>query len=266
MIGDPVEERLVAYEAPPAIVWQGKAIIEPLLTFARQEKSRAFRRHILEVLGAIGPDPRTLAFVREAVATGTNEDRLGAVPALGKLGPSAMPDLIKLADAGDGLALEELSRHGVSKSLGPWLVNMLRHKYPQHASQVISMVEKFALRELLPDLKRIAQDDKAEQNTQAQALGAFARMATRKEAEELLLERLGSKKTSARGNAVLLLAAIECRDAVPRILDLLSDPEWYVRPQADTALRGLAHRPEGVGFDAANNRDPALWRNWWKQK
>ena len=264
MIGDPVEERLVAYEAPSAIAWQGKAIIEPLLTFARQEKNRAFRRQVLELLGSIGPDPRTLAFVRESVATGIKEDRLGAIPALGMLGPGTLPDLIKLAEAGDWLAIQELSRHGDAKTLGPWLVNMLRHKYPQFAREVISMVEKFDLRELLPDLKRLAQDDNTEQNVQAQALGAFARMANRKDAEELLLERLGSKKTSARGNAVFLLAAIECRQAVPRILELLSDPEWYVRAQADTALRGLSQRPEGVGYDAARNRDPDLWRNWWK--
>src|SRR5262245_56804679 len=136
MIHDPVEERLVAYEAPSAIAWQGKAIIEPLLTFARQEKNRLWRRQILEVLGAIGPDPRTLAFVREAVASGTNEDRLGAIPALGMLGPGGMPDLIKLAEAGDWLAIQELSRRADAKSLGPWLAKMLRHKYPQFASEV----------------------------------------------------------------------------------------------------------------------------------
>jgi HEAT repeat protein len=90
-------------------------------------------------------------------------------------------------------------------------------------------------------------------------------MAERKEAAAFLLERLGSQNAAARGDAALMLAAIGQRDAVPRILDMLADPDWYVRAQADHALRGLAARPQGVGYDAARS-DPDLWRTWWKMK
>lgn len=263
MVDDPVEERLVAREAYSAVAWQGKPIIGPLLTFVRQEKNRRHRRHGLEILGMIGPDPRTFAFVREALASATSEERTGAVYALGMLGPEALPDLIKLAEAGIAGVIQELARHGNAKTVGPSLIKLLRHNNSQIVLEAIRTVEKLDLREAASELKRLVQDARAHQTEQAVALQAYARLADREDAARLLLGKLRSTKTS-RGSIAMLLAEVECREAVPLILELLSDPEWVVRAQADCALRGLAHRPQGVGYDAYRP-DPALWRKWWNQ-
>jgi HEAT repeat protein len=262
---DPVEVPHVPSEAASAIIWQGKPAIGPLLTFAGQEKNRPWRRRVLEILGSIGPDPRTFALVRAALDSGDGEERTGAFYALGMLGREALPDLIKLAEAGNWYAIQQLGRHGDAKGAGPVLVKLLRHEKWDIVWETIRAVENLRLREALPELKRLAQDDEREQNVQAWAISAYARMAERKDAAELLLSSLKSKRSSARGHAVLMLAEIEWRAAVPRILEMLSDSEWYVRAQADRALRGLAQRPEGVGFNAYQPQ-PALWRDWWKQQ
>jgi HEAT repeat protein len=280
--GDPVPIWPIAdHVGWHVIPWHGKAIIDPLLAFARKEKDSWIRRRIFLALGMIGPDPRSLPYVRESIAARDPEDSYNAVNTLAKLGPETLPDLIKLIEAGkqEGqnpnipcIAVEHLAHHGTAESVGPVLMRLLRHPDWQISYAAIPVVEKISLREALPELKRLAQEDygsegmrRIEQNLTGAALCAYARMADRKDAAGFLLNRLGSRNSATRGLAAFMLAAIEWREAAPRILDLLSDKDWYVRAQADQALRGLAQRPDGVGYDAYRP-DPSLWRNWWTGK
>jgi len=274
-IGDPAPVHPIADEAGlHAIPRQGQAIIEPLLAFARKENDAWVRWRIFKALGMLGPDPRSLEFVRASIAAADPNELFVAVQTLAKLGPDAVPDLIKLAEAGkqEGqnpnipqIAVEQLAHHGKAQTVGPFLMKMLRQRDWAMVAAAIPFVEKVKSREALPELKRLAQDDTTEQNAQAWAIAAYARMAERKDAAVLLMERLDSTKPSARGMAAFQLAAIEWREAVPRILESLSDKDWYVRAQADQALRGLAERPEGVGYNAYDP-NPSLWRDWWKKR
>ena len=50
--------------------------------------------------------------------------------------------------------------------------------------------------------------------------------------------------------------------ALPILLDALGDDDWITRAKAYDALRGLAGRREGVGYDA-HKPDPQKWRDYW---
>jgi HEAT repeat protein len=116
----------------------------------------------------------------------------------------------------------------------------------------------------LPTLLGMARDEKLDQNYRYAALWGIERMAERKDAEELFLELIKpGHHNGVRGQAMLALARLDCRKAVPAILDALTDKEWYVRATADHALRAFAERPAGVGYDT-QRPDASGWRRWWK--
>jgi HEAT repeat protein len=120
--------------------------------------------------------------------------------------------------------------------------------------------------EALPALKRIALDEAIDQNSRYAVLAGVVRLAERKQAEEVLLGLLGRRTHGGvRGHAMLVLARLDCRRAIPAALDALGDPDWYVRATADHALRGFAGLPGGVGYEAGQP-DPARWRRWWEGK
>ncbi len=56
------------------------------------------------------------------------------------------------------------------------------------------------------------------------------------EATDLLFETLGNPSPLMRGHAALALGRIGYKPAVPRLIDLLEDPDWQVR---ETAVNGL---------------------------
>ena len=74
-----------------------------------------------------------------------------------------------------------------------------------------------------------------------------------------------SPSESARAYAVYHLARLGGRKAVPKLLESLSDKDWYVRAMTNSALKALAERPEGVGYDPAKP-NPQAWRDFWKQR
>jgi HEAT repeat protein len=266
------EQVLVTEARWYAIPWQGKKAIGPVIDWMKQgPEDYARGNYGPEILGKLGSDPRSLALLGQRVSIGSHDERCAIVPALGRLGRDAVPILVKIAADGEQngiirrLAIEEMRQHSDAKTVGPTLLAMMQETDPQLVYAAIQTAEVVRLREALPVFKRLALDEKTEQNARSWAICAYARMADRKEAEPLLLGLLQSPSTSAAGNAAHMLATLECRAAVPRLLDLLSHTDWYVRAKADEALRGLAKKPEGVGYDA-RKPDPAAWRKWWGDK
>ncbi len=257
-----------------------------------------------ELLGRIGPDPDSLRYSKSLLVPHTTEwldaakrtvggysetggyiifrvkelllavfhgEKCAAVAALGRLGPDAVPELIRVArdDRFDGvirrLAIEETARHGTPATVGPLLMEALGYtdwQLPCGAAEVIASI---GYKAALPVLKRLAEDERAEQNPAA-AVKAYVRLTDRSDAHQFLLKSLASKSAPVRGDAVYLLGEFGERTDIPRVIELLSDNDWYVRGQADQALRGLADKPEGVGYDAARMNSTELWRAWWRNR
>ena len=67
--------------------------------------------------------------------------------------------------------------------------------------------------------------------------------------EEPLLEVLGDPDASVRGQAALAIGSLGSRRAVPRLLELTQDPDWFVRV---AALNGLGY------IDRSLPAEPAL--------
>ena len=159
-----------------------------------------------------------------------------------------------------------MAHFGTAETVGPFLRDALKFKDDQHRWAAASVIAAVEYRAALPDLKRLAEDEQAEQNVRADALRSFVSLADRRDARELLRKLLASPSVSARGKAAMILGGIGDRDDVPRLLELLKDEDAYVRAQADYGLRGLADKPEGVGYDAGRKNEPGLWRAYWRDK
>ena len=68
---------------------------------------------------------------------------------------------------------------------------------------------RLGLREALPELKRIARDERVNQNVRYSAMRAVLQLAEPKDAERLLLDLINRKYHSrVRGTAMLMLAQI----------------------------------------------------------
>lgn len=268
----PSRVRPVARAAVNALAAQGPAAIGPLLDFAKKPANAGYREQAANILGQLGPDKRSVAFLRDFADKGSHNERCAAVHALGRLGPEGVPELIRVArdgaqnDVVRRLAIEELARYGTAETVGPFLREAVKFKDNQHrwaAAQVIGALE---YRAALPDLKRLAENEQAEQNVRADALRSFVALADRRDSRELVRKLLASPSASARGKAAMILGGVGDRDDVPRLLELLKDEDVYVRAQADYGLRGLADKPEGVGYDAGRENEPELWRAYWRGK
>jgi HEAT repeat protein len=267
----PVPTFPVAHEAGPAVVRQGPAVIEPLIAFARARDSAA-RRTAARLLGAIGPDPRTLKYLGELLDAPEHEAHLGVLEALGKLGRAGVPLLRRIIEdpkrhpylRRDAIPL--LGKYGTAQADGPLLRGLLADSNLELVGAAARAVAEPGVKEALPALVRIARDEALDQNVRYAALAGVVRLAERKQAEGVLLG-LADPRThgGVRGHAMQALARLDCRRAIPAVLDALADGDWYVRATADHALRGFAALPAGVGYDAAQP-DPARWRRWWEQQ
>jgi HEAT repeat protein len=261
----------VPHEARKMIVWQGKPVIDPLIAFARARDSTA-RRTAARLLGEIGPDPRTLKFLEELLASGEHEAHLGVLEAAKKLGRAAVPLLVRIIEDPKRHpylrrdALEILGRHGSPKAHGPMLRSLLADPNQELVGAAARAAGELRVREAVPALVRIARDEKIDQNIRYAALAGVMRITERAQAEALLLELARPEvHGGVRGHAMLALAKLNCRRALPAVLGALGDSDWYVRATADHALRGFAGLPAGVGYDAGRP-DPTLWRRWWEKK
>jgi len=259
----------VIHEARTAIVWQGRAAIGPLIELGRERP--AHRGDVARLLGEIGPDPRSLAYLAELVSDSTHDGRAFAVEALSRFGkPAAAALLKKASDVAEVHtirrdAITALGRCGDAKVHGPFLVRLLADQRDEFVGAAAIALGQLKARDALPALVRVARDEKVDQNARYAAMHATVGMAERKEAEALLLELLEPRRHGGvRGVAMGLLAEFDCKKAIPIILDALSDADWYVRARADGALRGFAGWPEGVGYDP-QRPNPAPWRAWWKR-
>jgi HEAT repeat protein len=260
----------VIHEARAAIVWQGKAAIGPLIAFGRARET--FRGEVARLLGEIGPDPRSLEFLNELLKDRSHDGRAFAVQALSQFGPEAAPLLFqRLQEAGEVPTIRRdtitaLGKCGNAQTHGPFLMALLDNANYEFVGAAATALQALKARDALPALRRVARDERIDQNARYAALHAVVALAERAEAEGLLLELLEPQRHGGvRGVAMGLLAKLNCKKAIPKILDALTDADWYVRATADGALRVFAARPEGVGYDA-RRPDPAPWRAWWKEQ
>jgi HEAT repeat protein len=271
--GDPAPYHPVAAEAREAIAWQGRAAVAPLLAFGRAEEHRAHRAMVARLLGEMAGGARDLEYLAELLATHDPDVCYGAVDALKKLGPAGVPLLLRAArDPGQNDitrrdAILGLGNSADARQVGPFLLKVLRERdRPAWVAAAAEAAGRVRLREAVPALKEIARDEGMDPNARYSALRAIAATGDRREATAVLLGLLDGKVRGAvRGHAMMTLARAGNRDGLPAILAALDDRDGYVRAVADQALRLLAGRPEGVGYDP-HNPDARPWRRWWKQE
>ena len=86
--------------------------------------------------------------------------------------------------------------------------------------------------------------------------------------EGVLLDYLADKDAEVRRGAALALAMADTRSAVPRVIDLIKDPEPSVVQGARAALRAFTGQDFLPNVNA-NEDDRALaaerWRAWWRK-
>jgi HEAT repeat protein len=267
--GGPCPIYLVAHEARDALAWQGKAVIGPLIACARVCPDGA-SESVIRFLGDLGADPRSLQYLGETLKRGEPSSGMAVVDALNTIGKSGAPLLFEAAENEKydyrvrRDAIYGLGRHGDGNLHGPFLRALLRKDNEERIGAAAEALGRLGVREAIPDLKRVALDERIDQNARHSAMASVHRLADRKEAEILFLGML-DRKCHLRGEAMRFLAQMDCRTAVPQILDALDDPEWYVRAVADHALRAFSGKSTGVGYDA-HNPNASKWRDWWKQR
>jgi HEAT repeat protein len=270
--GDPAPESMIADEVRRNVLPRfGKSAIAPVVDWLRKKEIDRTTSYSIPVLGDLGPDQRSVAYLKEVLAVGEHNSTLTALKVLGQFGKDGVPLLMESAKNQKfnailrRVAIEELAHAGDAKTAGPLLLDMLKSDESQLAGAAIQGIDRLKIREALPELYRLARDEKTEQNVRSWAIGASARMGERADVEKLMLELLASPKSSARGNAAFQLARVAGRDAVPKLLESLSDKDWYVRAMTDNALKSVAQKPEGVGYDPAKP-NPQVWQEYWKQR
>lgn len=268
---DPYQSPLVSNEAAEALVWQGPEVIGPLVAFGRDPANKSARSHVIRVLGELPPDPRSVAFLGEVLATHEHTTCCDALQALPKLGHAAEPLLLRTArdKLANGIirrmALEGLGQVGTAENAGALLVEMLEEANHALAREAATAAGKLGVRAALPALTRIARSESIDQNARYAALWAVVLMGEPKEVDSLLIVLLDKKRNNGvRGMAMSQLAQRRPERVLPHLLDALDDTDWYVRATADTALRGLSGLSTGVGYDP-QKPDARKWRNWWKR-
>ena len=256
-----------------ALSLAGPAAVEPLLAMDTSVRPAWYRRSVAELLPRTTPDPRPLAHLARLAGSGVYDDRYFALRALGRFGPAAVPVLVLIArdEQQDptyrGMAIDALETTGTTETVGPVLIDALRSDNVGLQYTATGVAERTGCRAALPELQRLATVNldpttKPDHNGVTAALRAFVRLAARDDARSLLLTMTTARHSAVRGVTAFLLGAVGDRSDVPRLVRLLDDPEWYVRAQADNGLRGLAAKPEGVGFDADTRRESKLWSDW----
>ncbi|MFL5338832.1 MAG: HEAT repeat domain-containing protein [Gemmataceae bacterium] len=259
----------------------GSPLVGPLLELLRKEPSNAaLRYYALPLLGELGPDPRSFNYLGEVLAAGNHDDCYHAIRALGRMGKDAEPILLRVADdpgrkSSEGflqrtMAIEALGRVSDASTLTPRLKKWLVVDNSNLVREAVLTADQTRASGVLPELTALARrpDDSRQhiwQNVHTAALTAVAHLADRDTAIKLLTEMLDAPDGSRRGMAALLLGSLDGLTAVPRLLDLLADRDWYVRAQSDRALQALARYPEGVRYDA-NKPNPEVWRKYWNDR
>jgi HEAT repeat protein len=269
--GDPFPYLMVAYEAQQAIAWQGKPAVPSLVAFGTRGPAQ-FHREAIEVLGRIEADPLSLKFLGEVMNSPEYDDRWQCVETLKKLGPPAAPLLYRAAqDAKEHPnvrreAITGLGRNGDARTHGAFLIRMLRDDNHDLARAAAEALGKLPVRDALPILAELVRDQKAPRDVRTFALTAYRNTAERKEAEAFLLELLDANRGGEmRELSMIYLAHLNCRNAVPQLLDALDDPERHMRGTADYALRVLSGQRKGVGYDP-RRPDSGPWRTWWQKQ
>ncbi|MHC4982281.1 MAG: HEAT repeat domain-containing protein [Planctomycetota bacterium] len=281
VFGGPPFRFPVRLEARAALLWQGRRAIDTLIDVARGNyfKDERIRYRAVWLLGEAGPDKRTLRFLREVVeASAAAPPYDGIIPALGKMGPPAAGLLLKIAanpQAGRESrkeAIRALACTGDAKQAGPFIVRMLGDEDELLVNAACESARQLKLRKALPGLIAVCRNEKIDFNHRHTAMRGVCALADRKSAGKLMLELTGEKVHRAvRGEAVSLLGGLECREAVPIIMALLNDESSLLRNRADGALRGIAGKPEGVGYvdnvrtPEERKREAEKWHKWWRE-
>jgi HEAT repeat protein len=128
--------------------------------------------------------------------------------------------------------------------------NLRESKGPEHTQALVEAIPK-----LEGDIKKKARDALAER---------MARMTS-----ATLRERLRDDDPEMRRAAALGAAQKEDTTHVPRLIELLDDPEATVSRAAYAALKSLSGKDFGPPKDAskaARAEAVAAWKAWWKEK
>jgi HEAT repeat protein/DNA replication protein DnaC len=219
----------------------------PMLT----ERNNDVRQHVTEALGEIG-DPQAVPHLLPLLKDRSKQVRSSAAKALGKLGnPLAVPYLLPLLKDRD-----DFVRANTAEALGklgnplavPYLLRLLKDKgyyVCEESAIALKRLGTDAVLHLLPLLKNRNWDIRLHARI---ALGKMEADAV----PHLLLLLKNMNEEVGEHSAVRMYAAealgdIRYLQAVPHLLPLLRDKNWYVRKSAINSL-GKIGDPQVVPF------------------
>ncbi|MHC4718048.1 MAG: HEAT repeat domain-containing protein, partial [Planctomycetota bacterium] len=216
--GEPVPRYPVVEEAAAALRAQGASVIAPLVRFTRDGKYPRALRPAVEVLGSGPPTDESVAFLSELLESGARYKPQLAVQAMAQLMPATTAQLAKLArdSAADRLirrqAIDALGKATRADAVEDTLLAMLRHKDDQFVAAAARAAGQLRLVKAVPDLKRIAANEKRDQNVRYPAVSAVADTLPRPEAGRWLMSLAGKGvHGGVRGHVIRRLGAMEYR-------------------------------------------------------
>jgi HEAT repeat protein len=270
----------ITYVAQEALARLGAGAVPALIAFAEQKgrKVTAFqeqpRRAAAHVLGGIGPTDASETYLRAALRSDDDDRVQNAVfvaTAWGTRGAGLVREALARPKASVGArraAIDALGRFGTLADDGPALRKLLAA--PEREVQAAAVGALLALRdtESVPALDRIARDPKADVGARLSAAHTVLSLSDAKAGTRFILDLIDLNDEAdvhLRYYGMEQAGRRKLKAAVKPVLAALDDAEELTRIVADRALRELADRPDGVGFDP-KKPDALLWRVLWEKK
>lgn len=195
--------------------------ILPSLREAIESDSTQIRQNAVNTLHQYYPVPAALPLLRKAA-----EDqnlRAAVLQAMGRIrSRDSIPDLKKCLDDPSAAirrsAAQQLAQLG-DRSGVPELLRTLND--PAAASTVMEALQRLDVREAIPVMTQHLQSPA----TRAAAADALARMGVR-EVRDTALEMLKDADAATRRSAAVTLTVLDGAKAIPRLIELLDDPDF----------------------------------------
>lgn len=272
----------VALEAQDALAAQGERAIPLLLTLASKPRLAKewpdsdrwpYRKEVAEIFGKMGHSAAGERFLERMLKFEKDPNiRHCALQALVTWGSASVPLFLRIAanlEDYDPLLsvpiVQHLSEFGDGKEIVHCLERFLQLQTPEALTgAAIPGLARLKHRPVMPVLKRIALSTDSSHFTWRPAVDGFIMLASRNEANEVLVLLMDPQRHYRVRAYAIQSAALGCHHkTVPNILDALDDRHPIVREAADIALRFLVGLPGGVGYDS-RTPDGRLWRRWWE--
>jgi len=263
--------------AESTLQWLGRRAVPSLIEAAGRatDDKSPIPARAMALLRRAGADDRTLAFCRDRLRRAGPS--AAVIRTLGACGPKAAPLLAELTRRAPAdlmpVLLRALADTGAARAAEPVVGRALASPNGEAVSSACAAAERLRLRACLPRIVAVCRNEGLDFNHRHAAMRAACSLSPPAAARLMLELTADAVNEPIRAEAATLLGRLDHRPALPRLLELLEDDSGLVRSRADGALRVLARKPAGVGFDdnvfksippATRRREAEKWRRWFR--